>query len=179
MLKPAGTNLLGLCPFHDDHTPSLSIDPAKNLWHCLGACQQGGSVIDWVMKARGVSFREAVEVLRAEVVGSELQVSGSTPPLPSPTDRLAKSPRVTPAPLPATAAAQQWAQYVMEAYHMTLQEHAPEAKAYLAKRGLLNEELIETFKLGFANRAGCHCWLAQQCALSVDTRIVVGNRGRC
>ena len=37
------------------------ITPAKNLWHCLGACQQGGTVIDWVMKAEGVSFRHAVE----------------------------------------------------------------------------------------------------------------------
>ena len=43
---------------------ALVITPKKNLWHCLGACQQGGSVIDWVMKARGVSFRHAVEILR-------------------------------------------------------------------------------------------------------------------
>ena len=41
------------------------ITPQKNLWHCLGACQQGGSVIDWVMKSRSVSFRHAVEILRA------------------------------------------------------------------------------------------------------------------
>ena len=38
VLKPAGKNLLGLCPFHDDPEPSLSIDPAQNLWHCFG-CQ--------------------------------------------------------------------------------------------------------------------------------------------
>ena len=66
-LKSSGNNLLGLCPFHDDHEPSLVITPEKNLWHCLGACQQGGSVIDWVMKAEGVSFRHAVELLRAEL----------------------------------------------------------------------------------------------------------------
>jgi DNA primase len=41
VLKPSGKNLLGLCPFHDDHEPSLSIDPGQNLWHCFG-CQQGG-----------------------------------------------------------------------------------------------------------------------------------------
>jgi DNA primase len=35
----------------------LLITPAKNLWHCLGACQSGGTLIDWVMKAEGVSFR--------------------------------------------------------------------------------------------------------------------------
>src|SRR6478672_8531840 len=63
-LKRHGADLIGRCPFHDDKTPSLVITPAKNLWHCLGACQAGGTVIDWVMKAEGVSFRHAVELLR-------------------------------------------------------------------------------------------------------------------
>src|SRR5208283_2090094 len=64
-LSRHGAYLLGLCPFHDDHDPSLIVSPKKNLWHCLGACQTGGSVIDWVMRAQGVSFRHAVELLRA------------------------------------------------------------------------------------------------------------------
>src|SRR5271157_5793019 len=63
-LKRHGADLLGLCPFHDDHEPSLVVSPKKNLWHCLGACQAGGSVIDWVMRAEGVSFRHAAELLR-------------------------------------------------------------------------------------------------------------------
>lgn len=62
-LKKHGQDLIGLCPFHDDKEPSLVITPQKNLWHCLGACQSGGSVIDWVMKAEGVSFRHATELL--------------------------------------------------------------------------------------------------------------------
>jgi len=45
------------------------ISPQKNLWYCLGACQCGGSVIDWVMKADGVSFRHAVELLRQDAAG--------------------------------------------------------------------------------------------------------------
>ena len=53
-LEKRGADLHGRCPFHDDTTPSLVVSPKKNLWHCLGACQQGGSVIDWVMKAEGV-----------------------------------------------------------------------------------------------------------------------------
>jgi DNA primase len=61
-LKRHGTDLLGLCPLHVDHEPSLVISPKKNPWHCLGACQTGGSVIDWVMKAQGVSFHHAVEL---------------------------------------------------------------------------------------------------------------------
>lgn len=63
-LKRHGADLIGRCAFHDDKTPSLVITPAKNLWHCLGACQAGGSVIDWVMRAEGVSFRHAVEHCR-------------------------------------------------------------------------------------------------------------------
>jgi DNA primase len=39
-LKRHGKDLLGLCPFHDDHEPSLVVTPEKNVWHCLGACQQ-------------------------------------------------------------------------------------------------------------------------------------------
>ena len=55
-LKRHGADLLGHCPFHEDRTPSRVITPAKNLWHCLGACQAGGTVIDWVMRAEGISF---------------------------------------------------------------------------------------------------------------------------
>jgi hypothetical protein len=66
-LKKHGADLIGLCPFHNDKKPSLVISPGKNLWHCLGACQAGGSVIDWVMKAEGVNFRHAVELLRADL----------------------------------------------------------------------------------------------------------------
>src|SRR5713226_5570978 len=65
-LQRHGADLIGLCPFHDDHEPSLVISPKKNLWHCLGACQTGGTVIDWVMRAQGISFRHAVELLRAD-----------------------------------------------------------------------------------------------------------------
>jgi DNA primase len=66
-LQPHGANLIGLCPFHDDHEPSFVVTPANNLWHCLGACQAGGSVVDFVMRAECVSFRYAVELLRAEL----------------------------------------------------------------------------------------------------------------
>ena len=59
-LRAAGADLVGLCPFHDDRGPSLVVTPAKALWHCMGACAAGGSVIDWVMMAQGVSFRHAV-----------------------------------------------------------------------------------------------------------------------
>jgi hypothetical protein len=51
--------MVGLCPFHDEHEPSLIIDAKKQLWNCLGACHEGGDVYRFVMKADGVDFREA------------------------------------------------------------------------------------------------------------------------
>jgi DNA primase len=51
-LKRHGAELIGTCPFHDDKTPSLVVSPKSNLWHCLGACDVGGSTIDWVLKTR-------------------------------------------------------------------------------------------------------------------------------
>jgi DNA primase len=63
-LRRHGANLVGRCPFHDDQGPSLVVTSRKNLWHCLGACQAGGSAIDWVMRAERVSFRHAEKVLR-------------------------------------------------------------------------------------------------------------------
>jgi DNA primase len=68
-LKQHGKDLLGLCPFHADTAPSLVVSPGKNLWNCLAACGEGGTVVDWVMKTQAVSFRHAVEILRG---GGEL-----------------------------------------------------------------------------------------------------------
>ena len=139
-LKKRGKDYLGLCPFHDDHEPSLVISPAKNLWHCLGACQAGGSVIDWVMKAEGVSFRHAAELLLADY--RPLAASGA-----------AKRTRAVKldAPFAADGDDQALLNQVIGFYHETLMQ-SPEALAYLDKRGLGDRALIERFRLGFANR---------------------------
>ena len=134
-----GADLIGLCPFHDDHEPSLVVSPKKNLWHCLGACQAGGTVIDWVMKTRGVSFRYAVELLRSGVpstAAGPVKVS-TVRKLPPPVERDADD----------AATLEQ----VTAFYHETLKQ-SPEALAYLEKRGLQSEEMIRHFRLGFANR---------------------------
>jgi DNA primase len=65
-LTRSGKELIGLCPFHDDRNPSLNIDPKKNVWHCKGACNEGGDVIRWVERAEGVSYTHAVELLRRD-----------------------------------------------------------------------------------------------------------------
>jgi DNA primase catalytic core len=141
-LQRHGADLLGLCPFHDDHEPSLVITPSKNLWHCLGACQAGGSVIDWVMRAEGVSFRHAAELLRADLPPEGL--SKGRPPERSTVPKL-------PGLLDASEGDQALLRRVVDYYHATLKE-SPEALAYLASRGLQHAEAVERFRLGFANR---------------------------
>ena len=143
-LKRHGADLLGLCPFHDDRAPSLVISPQKNLWHCLGACQTGGSVIDWVMKTRGVSFRYAVELLRGDHP-SLFQTSGS--------GRVVRKDTTTKLepPVRHDAGDQEALRQVADYYHDTLKQ-SPEALAYLQSRGLNDPEMVAHFKLGFANR---------------------------
>ena len=66
-LKRHGKELQGLCPFHDDHEPSLSYRSGEERLGLQGSVRTcGGSPIDWVMKAEGISFRHAAELLRAE-----------------------------------------------------------------------------------------------------------------
>jgi DNA primase len=60
-----GGNLKGLCPFHDEKTPSFQVSPSKGLFHCFG-CQEGGDTITFVMKIDHLSFSEAVERLAAQ-----------------------------------------------------------------------------------------------------------------
>jgi DNA primase len=63
-LRPAGGgSLKGLCPFHDEKTPSFQVTPSRNLWHCFGACNEGGDVISFVMKIDGLTFTETLERL--------------------------------------------------------------------------------------------------------------------
>ncbi|MBN0048783.1 DNA primase [Streptomyces actuosus] len=60
-----GGNLKGLCPFHDEKSPSFQVSPAKGLFHCFG-CQEGGDTITFVMKIDHLSFSESVERLAAQ-----------------------------------------------------------------------------------------------------------------
>lgn len=150
-LKRHGNDLIGLCPFHDDHEPSLVISPEKNLWHCLGACQAGGSVIDWVMRAEGVSFRHAVELLRAELPA--LAASSSSGPVKRSTILRPGSGDLCRLPLPTSPEAEdrELLGQVITYYHETLKQ-SPEALSYLERRGLRSSEMIERFRLGYANR---------------------------
>ena len=62
-LRPSGTGtFVGLCPFHDEKTPSFSVRPALGVWHCFG-CGLGGDVFGYVEHQENIDFREAVELL--------------------------------------------------------------------------------------------------------------------
>lgn len=137
-LERHGKDLHGRCPFHDDRTPSLVVSPAKNLWHCLGACQIGGGPIDWVMKAEGVSFRHAVELLRNDAPLSAGIVKQATV-------------RKLAAPIALDADDAALLAQVIDYYHATLKD-SPEALAYLDQRGIRSDDAIDRFRLGFANR---------------------------
>jgi DNA primase catalytic core len=138
-LKRAGKDLLGRCPFHEDREASLVVTPAKNLWHCFG-CGAGGGPIDWVMRAQGVSFRHAVELLR-EGLALEAPVQALK----------VSSVRKLPPPVTLGAEDQVLLNQVVGYYHETLKA-SPEALAYLKSRGIDSPDAIDKHRLGFANR---------------------------
>lgn len=142
-LKKAGKDWLGRCPFHADETASLVVTPAKNLWHCFG-CSAAGGPIDWVMRMQGVSFRHAVEVLKASLAAPSSDAEAGDAP---------KRSRTRPLPPPVALDADEHTLLgqVIDYYHQTLQQ-APEALAYLQARGIGDPEAIACFRLGYANR---------------------------
>lgn len=142
-LKAQGKDLIGLCPFHEEKTPSLKISTEKNLWHCFG-CNAGGTVIDWVMKTERVSFRHAVEILR--------EGRFSTSPKKGKVFEGGQNRgRLTPAVNLYAVEDQELLNQVTDYYHETLKKSL-EGLSYLESRGLKNLEMIEHFKIGHANR---------------------------
>jgi len=141
-LTRSGKELIGLCPFHDDRNPSLNIDPVKNVWSCKGACGEGGDVFLWVMRAEGVSFHHALELLKRDYAPSA-----------GPVVKIATVPKLPPL-IDATADDKKLLGTVVDYYHRTLKD-SPEAQRYLVKRGLESSEIIDRFKLGYANRSLC------------------------
>jgi len=141
-LKRAGKNLVGLCPFHQEQNPSLTITPSTNKWRCFG-CGKGGTVIDWVMHTEGISVSHALQLLCRDLVPA-------TPASAGPPPKISTVPKLPPL-LPQTNDDKKLLEIVVNFYHKTLKE-SPEAQQYLVKRGLQSAEMMEQFRLGFANR---------------------------
>lgn len=142
-LRAHGANLLGLCPFHDDHDPSLVVTPAKNLWHCMGKCQAGGDVFAWIQKTEGVSFRHAYELLSTRFFVS----AASDAPVPKKRSDVPKLGSPFTLEMDDDELRLAYVDYCHEEF-----KRSPEASRYLERRGLTNGELVTRFRIGFANR---------------------------
>jgi DNA primase len=138
-LGARGDDLVGVCPFCAA-ADALVVSPAPNLWQC-GGCGAGGSVIDWVMAAEGVSTRHALELLRDGFTPSRLN---GKPPGRSTVHRLG-------GPFSADLADAELLDAVVGFYHQSLLE-SPEARGYLAERRIADGEAVDRFRLGYANR---------------------------
>ncbi len=130
-LKQTGRNYLGLCPFHDDTNPSLSINPLKNLWQCFG-CGAAGDVIRFVELFDGATFPEAVERLSGE-------------PLKPP----ASKPRKVKATLGVKE--QKLLARVVAYYQHTLSEDRRGRDYLKTERGIADSRSLKDFGAGYAN----------------------------
>lgn len=128
-LTPAGKNFKALCPFHGEKTPSFVVSPERKIWHCFGACGEGGDIIKFAMKYENLEFPEALRFL-AEKAG--LKISTLNPALEKQFGILYKI-----------------HESAKDFYAGELSRNK-EALEYLKGRGL-RSGTIEEFKLGFAS----------------------------
>ena len=166
-LKKGGANYMACCPFHKEKTPSFSVSPTKQFYHCF-SCGAHGSAIGFVMEHQGLSFPEAVQFLadRVGMVVPKVRGQNDNPEIRAERKKKQQTLEETTA-----AAADFYAQQL---------KFNPTAKAYLDKRGL-SAEVIVHYGLGYAPDG----WqpLAQvfqpypNTAL-VDTGMVIDNEGR-
>lgn len=135
-LKKSGKNYMGLCPFHEERSPSFSVAEDKQIFHCFG-CGKGGSVFNFVQEIEGISFPEAVQKI-ADMEQIPLQINLS--------DHIEKS-----APNSQQHKLLELHKKAAELYHHVLlnTQIGEPALNYLLERGL-TRELIEEFQIGFA-----------------------------
>jgi len=134
-LKKAGQNHIGLCPFHSEKTPSFTVSPTKQIFHCFG-CGAGGNVFRFLMKHQGLSFPEAVRTLAGRY-GVDLPEREMSPAERQRMDELDKIRRIN--------------QIAGSFYQRCLTESkvGQGALAYLERRGI-DQAAIDRFQLGFA-----------------------------
>jgi len=135
-----GGSLKGLCPFHDEKTPSFHVTPSRNFFHCFG-CSEGGDVISFLMKIEGLAFGEAVERL-ADKYGVQLRYTEGSDDRPA-----RRETNLRPRMLEAHKAAQAY-----YADRLGSPEAVP-ARQFLAERGF-DKDAAATFGVGFAPRGG-------------------------
>lgn len=137
-LRRAGERFVGLCPFHEERTPSFSVDPREKLYYCFG-CEVGGDVFRFVEEKEGLSFPEAVERL-GERYGVEVERESEDPRAEEARRRRERLWEL----LERTAAF--YVSFLWES------PKAEKAREYLAERGL-GEEALRAFAVGYAPSA--------------------------
>jgi DNA primase len=165
-LRRAGARWTGLCPFHDERTPSFSVEPQEKLYHCFG-CGVGGDVIKFVEEKEGLGFAEAVELL-ADRYGVELEREQEDPRAEAKRQQRRRLEQL----LDRTAG--YYASYLWES------KEAGKARDYLAERGL-EEQVLREFGVGYAPSAWDKILVrGQQAGFSVRELHDVGlaQRGR-
>jgi DNA primase len=165
-LRRQGARYTGLCPFHDERTPSFSVEPTEKLYHCFG-CGVGGDVIKFVEEKDGLNFAEAVELL-ADRYGVELEREQEDPRAEAKRQRRRRLEQLL------DRAASFYTSYLWES------EEAGKARDYLARRGL-REEVLRNFGVGYAPSAWDKLLVrGQRAGFSVEELRGVGlaQRGR-
>jgi len=137
-LRRSGERYMGLCPFHEERTPSFSVSPSRGFYHCFG-CEAGGDVISFVQEKEGLAFAEAVERL-ADRFGVELEREREDPRAEEQRRRRARLRDL----LERTA--EFYASYLWDS------REAAKAREYLASRSL-GEEVLREFGVGYAPSA--------------------------
>ncbi len=137
-LRRQGSRWVGLCPFHEERTPSFSVDAQEKLYHCFG-CGVGGDTIKFIEEKEGLGFAEAVELL-ADRYGVELEREREDPQAEAKRQQRRRLGEL----LDRTAGF--YATYLWES------EEAAKAREYLAQRGL-GEEVLKAFAVGYAPSA--------------------------
>ncbi|MCL2122385.1 MAG: DNA primase [Clostridiales bacterium] len=133
-LKRQGQNFSGICPFHQEKTPSFVVSPAKQIYHCFG-CGKGGNVFTFVMEHEGVGFQEAVEKLAARY-GVSIPEEESSPAQRRQEARIKRFQQIN-----------QWA---MEIFQEALGAGVGEpGRAYISGRGI-SDAIVQQFRLGYA-----------------------------
>ncbi len=125
-MQKRGDNLLALCPFHKEKTPSFTISPAKQIFHCFG-CHEGGNVFTFVQKIERVNFPRSVEIV-ADIIGFDLPKKNDPE-----ADYRSRLYRIL--------------DYAARSFQQNLKDSP--AVGYLQKRGVSDEAVID-FELGFA-----------------------------
>jgi DNA primase len=161
-LEKRGKSWMGRCPWHEDSTPSLSVDQEKGLYNCFG-CGESGDAFDLVMKEKGLDFPSALKFLKGADFSS-LKSVPTPPKIVPPKSVIVEKLNKTPEPLnstetPLNGGKQDSSETVSEAvdlkaiasfYHKALAK-SQEARAYLESRGLTDKKLWSRFQIGYAD----------------------------